>query len=122
MEETDEKTTTYGKIVFYPEGFYDRKGRMRIKMVCLQEATIQGDILYARGSTVCSRQEDFSEDAGMAIAKQRAEKVLEWFNEVNNVPESLRALDKYCRNTAHMQLLTPNQLTDLEQRLFAEQK
>src|SRR3972149_3956319 len=65
-----------GRKVFYYETFKDDKGRERRKTVCIQELkSPEGEIFYAKGSTVCSMQDKYVKKIGKNIAEQRADKM-----------------------------------------------
>lgn len=106
---------------FYRDDFKDEHAIWRNKTVCIKEITLSQNAsgqenFYARGSTVCSRRDQFCRKTGRQIAEQRAEKAIEWFEKVGY------DVGKYNYNFgdyAHMiSMLRAQELSDFEKRLM----
>jgi hypothetical protein len=121
----DKSANLMDGVKFYYDSYIDRKDRKRVKIICAGKITIdpesqETEIYYAYGSTVLSVNEHYREGASGKIAKQRAEKALERFGEMEYDFKFYNAHDGYEGCVGYrpwMNILTPEEFSELEKKL-----
>lgn len=114
--------------------YYQRKDRVPVTTVCIKEIevikdypTVAGtkfyssDLFYAWASTTCGQKDQCSKSTGRQISEHRANTIVGWFAAVGYDLGKYFDTPKYTKRK-DMQLLEPEELSDLEKRIFAETK
>jgi glutamate synthase domain-containing protein 3 len=115
-----------GKPKFYYDPYIDIKNRVRTKIVCVKKIIVRdesGMIIktnYAYGSAAHCLIDKYRQKTGEKIAKERADKILEYFTSADHDFEKLREkyYDLLNKHELHMKLLGPPEFEDLEKKLL----